>query len=112
MRETIPLKVQEYIAESGNWVVREWTNQLKDIKARSIIKRRIYHLQFGNLGDYKYVDGGIYEMRIHYGPGYRIYFGRIEDVIIVLLCGGDKSTQKHDIIKAQRYWQIFKEKNV
>ncbi len=55
----------------------------------------------GNLGDVKPVDGGVFEMRIDYGPGYRLYFVRHSDIMIILLCGGDKSTQRRDIVLAQ-----------
>lgn len=57
--------------------------------------------ELGNFGDFKFIDDGIYEMRIHYGPGYRIYYTKEDDVVVLLLAGGDKTTQKKDIEKAK-----------
>lgn len=63
----------------------------------------------GNLGDYKSLGEDLYELRLHFGSGYRIYYGELEDIIILLLCGGDKSTQSRDIIKAKNYFKEYKE---
>ncbi len=64
-------------------------------------------MEDGNLGDCSVVGAGVYEMRIHFGPGYRVYFGQEGTHIIVLLCGGDKSTQAKDIKRAQEYWADY-----
>ena len=61
-------------------------------------------MELGNLGDYKTVGGGVCELRINYSKGYRIYFGQVGSVIIILLSGGDKDTQQNDIQKAKQYW--------
>jgi putative addiction module killer protein len=81
---------------------------LRDIKAKTKIAQRLNRLNLGNLGDYKSVGGGVYELRIDYGSGYRIYFGQIGTTIILLLCGGDKRTQAKDIEIAQKYWQDYR----
>lgn len=60
--------------------------------------------QAGHLGDTRSVGGGVFEMRIHVGQGYRVYYGRQGDALVILLCGGSKSTQKDDIQAAQGYW--------
>ena len=77
----------------------DWLLNLKDLKGRAIIRARLERIKLGNLGDCKGLGVGISELRISFGPGYRVYFGR-QDTIIVLLCGGDKSSQKRDIVKA------------
>jgi putative addiction module killer protein len=83
-------------------VFDSWLNGLKDWKARARILARLDAAQLGNLGDVKVVGGGIREMRVHVGAGYRIYFVQREKVLLLLLCGGEKSTQTRDIAKAQR----------
>ncbi|UVK45244.1 type II toxin-antitoxin system RelE/ParE family toxin [Mesorhizobium sp. AR07] len=77
----------------------EWFKSLKDIRAKARIQVRIDRVELGNLGDTKFFDG-IGELRIDYGPGYRVYFVKAGNTIIILLCGGDKSSQKADIKKA------------
>jgi putative addiction module killer protein len=77
----------------------EWLRELKDTRAAERIAQRITRLQFGLLGDVKFFDG-IGELRIDTGPGYRVYFVQRGKVLIILLCGGDKSSQKKDIKRA------------
>ena len=81
---------------------RKWRTRLKDERARALIASRLDRLAYGHAGDAEPVGHGISELRIHHGPGYRIYFQRRGDTIIVLLCGGDKSTQAKDIKAATR----------
>ena len=83
-------------------IFRKWRTRLKDERARVLIASRLDRLAFGHAGDAQPVSQGISELRIHRGPGYRIYFQRRGDTIIVLLCGGDKSTQSKDIKAAKR----------
>ena len=78
-----------------------WHANLKDARARAKINLRIEQVKLGNFGDFKFVVDGIYEMRIHYGPGYRIYYTKKDDIVVLLLAGGDKSTQQKDIDKAK-----------
>lgn len=78
-----------------------WENNLRDDRALARINARIRRLGLGNAGDSKSVGGGVREMRIDYGPGYRVYYTQRGSEIIVLLIGGDKSTQKRDIVKAK-----------
>lgn len=79
-----------------------WLNKLKDAKAKARIVAKLRSAEMGNLGDVKPIGEGISEMRIHYGPGYRLYFVKQDEQIIILLSGGDKSSQKRDIEKAKR----------
>lgn len=78
----------------------QWLTKLKDMRARIAIMRRVERAQSGNLGDVKSVGESVYEMRIDMGPGYRLYYTIHGDEIIILLVGGDKSTQQRDIEKA------------
>jgi putative addiction module killer protein len=79
----------------------KWLASLRDRKARARIAVRIDRMAIGNPGDVKSVGGGVSEMRITYGPGYRVYFTRRGDVLVLLLCGGDKSSQARDIVAAK-----------
>ena len=78
----------------------QWLTKLKDMRARIAIMRRVERAQSGNLGDVKSVGECVYEMRIDMGPGYRLYYTMRGDEMIILLVGGDKSTQQRDIEKA------------
>jgi putative addiction module killer protein len=80
---------------------REWLDGLRDVAGRARIQARIGRLAAGNPGDHRNLDGGLSEMRVDVGPGYRVYYTRRGDVLIVLLVGGDKASQKQDIRKAQ-----------
>lgn len=79
----------------------EWLSSLADLRAVAQIAARIDRISFGLLGDVKPVGGGITEARIHYGPGYRLYFTQRGPELIILLCGGDKASQKRDIARAK-----------
>jgi putative addiction module killer protein len=81
-------------------VFAEWIGRLKDHRARARINIRIQRVRSGNFGDNSSVGDGVSEMRIDYGPGYRVYLAIRGKTIVVLLCGGDKSTQRKDIKKA------------
>ena len=83
----------------------EWRAGLRDSVARKRIGARIDRLSFGNFGDVKPVGDGVSELRLDFGPGYRIYFAQRGDVLVVLLCGGDKSSQRRDITNAKQMAQ-------
>ncbi len=87
----------------------DWLAKLRDVQGRARIARRIYRLAEGNPGDVKPVGEGVSELRIDYGPGYRVYFVQDGKVVIVLLCGGDKSSQSRDIAKANLLAKALKE---
>lgn len=80
---------------------QKWFESLRDLNARFRIAARIRRVSLGNLGDVKPVGEGVHELRITYGPGYRVYFIQHGDTVVVLLAGGDKSTQKRDIERAK-----------
>ena len=79
-----------------------WLDNLRDDKARKIIVKRIRTMSLGTLGDAGSIEGDLFEAKIHYGPGYRLYFVNRGKRIIIILCGGDKSTQNRDVDKAKR----------
>jgi putative addiction module killer protein len=87
----------------------DWLTSLKDRRAAARIAARILRLENGNLGDVKPVGEGVSELRINYGPGYRIYFTQAGRTVILLLCGGDKSTQARDITTAKKLAKAWKE---
>lgn len=105
--EVQPKEIQNYLREDGSSPFEEWLDSFGDKKVRSKIDNRIRRVRLGNLGDYKAVGEGVCELRIDYGPGYRIYFGQVRSTIVLLLCGGDKSTQERDIRKAIEYWRDY-----
>ena len=82
-------------------VYARWLDDLRDIRARARVQARVERLAAGNPGDVKPVGDGVSEMRIDYGPGYRVYFTRRGNEVVILLAGGDKSTQDADIKTAQ-----------
>jgi putative addiction module killer protein len=82
-----------------------WLDSLRDRTTRARILARLRRLAFGNMGDVAPVGDGISELRLHFGSGYRVYFVRRGDALILLLCGGDKSTQQRDIGRAKRLAQ-------
>ena len=80
----------------------DWLEGLRDSRAKARIITRLDRMEMGNFGDVKPVGGGVNELRIHYGPGYRVYFVRRGPVVVILLCGGDKRRQHADIAKAKK----------
>ena len=79
-----------------------WLSELRDKRAKARIAIRIDRVEDGNFGDHRSVGGGVSELRIHVGKGYRVYYTIRNEVIVILLCGGDKSTQSQDIQRAQQ----------
>ncbi len=103
------LTVLRYVAADGKTPVTEWANTL-DTPARAAVLKRFVRMTDGNFGDWKVVKNGngVRELRIHLGPGYRIYFAREGETVVLLLCGGAKGTQAADIERAKKYWQEWK----
>lgn len=90
---------------------RKWESRLRDKRAKTIIATRVMRLSEGLLGDVSSVGGGVSELRINYGPGYRLYFQQQGKYIILLLCGGDKDSQKRDIALARKLAKEWSERN-
>jgi len=82
-------------------VFEKWFLKLRDPSAKARIEIRLRRVALGNLGDVKYIGDGVSEIRVDYGPGYRVYFTRIGEIVILLLCGGDKASQDRDINTAK-----------
>ena len=100
----MPQSLQEYVTPRGRNPFREWLLGLRDVQARARIRVRLNRIRLGNFGDVKSVGDGVHELRIPHGPGYRVYFARRQQTVVLLLCAGDKSTQSADIEKAKEYW--------
>ena len=95
------MEVRRYLTTAGRNVFSEWLAELADRSAKARIADRIDRLSQGNPGDCKMLGGGLFELRINWGPGYRVYFKQTDKAVVLLLCGGDKSTQARDIKRAK-----------
>lgn len=102
------LTIREYVSADGKSYFREWLDSLT-VPVRARIQARVLRFETGNLGDHKSVGEGVWEARVMFGPGYRIYFGKEGRPIILLLLGGDKSSQAGDIRKARQFWKKYLE---
>lgn len=95
-----------YQTEKGSEPFNDWLDDLDD-SVRSRIQLRLDRVRLGNYGDYKGVGEGVYELRFFFGAGYRVYFAEEGNTVVLLICGGDKSSQTKDIAKAQSYWKEY-----
>jgi putative addiction module killer protein len=101
------IQLLEYITIDGENPFHKWLNSLKDRVARARIRVRLNRIRLGNFGDCKSVGKGVSELRVDSGPGYRVYYGKSETTVVILLCGGSKKSQSNDIQLAQEYWADF-----
>ena len=109
MRRAHPREVEVYQTPNGREPFTEWLESVQDLKTRRRIQARMNSLKIGNFGDFQFVGDGIFELRLHFGAGYRIYYSQIGNTIVLLLCGGSKSGQTRDINRAKTYWRQYKE---
>ena len=109
MRDAYPKRLQVYRDPNGREPFSIWFQSIQDTKTHDRIQARLDLIELGSLGDYGSVGDGVFELRFHFGAGYRIYFGQIDNTIVLLLCGGDKSSQRRDIARAKTYWRQHKE---
>jgi putative addiction module killer protein len=100
------LRLGVYVKSNGRSPFKDWVLGLKDVMGRAAVYHRLDRLAQGNPGDSTRL-GSIYELRLHQGPGYRIYFGQDGPLLVVLLVGGDKSTQSRDIKSATEHWNDY-----
>jgi putative addiction module killer protein len=104
------MEIRRYSTESGKDVVGEWLAELRDVRARAKISTRISRLEAGSFGDCKPVGGGVWELRIDWGLGYRVYYTLIGSAVVLLLCGGDKRKQSADIQRAVEFLKDYKQR--
>ena len=102
------IRIEMYVTEEGKVPFSKWLHSLKDRKDRAKVRVCLDRVRLGNMGKYKSIGKGVSEIKINYGPGYRIYFGEAGKKVILLLLGGDKKKQQTDIKKAQEYWADYK----
>lgn len=102
------IRIEMYTTASGIVPFERWLEDLRDRTTRAKIRVQVDRLSLGNFGKCRFLKAGLGELRIEWGPGYRVYFGRVGPTVVVLLCGGDKSTQARDIRRAQEYWEDFR----
>jgi putative addiction module killer protein len=103
-------ELRVYRTKDGKEPFTKWLESLKDKITRAQVTNRLNRVMQGNYGDCEPVGNGVYELRIHYGAGYRVYFAEQEKTLVLLLLGGSKRTQNKDIQKAKQYWEEFKER--
>ncbi len=105
--EPIPRELLTYETEDGKCPFDEWLTGLKDVSGRAIIRKRLNRVRLGNLGNTRSLGDGVWELKIDFGPGYRVYYGEDGPRIVVLLVGGDKGSQSKDIESAKEYWEDY-----
>src|SRR6185437_1179782 len=102
------IELRYYQTRDGRRPFTHWLEDLRDRQARTRIAARLARVAIGGIGDAKPVGEGVMELKIDWGPGYRVYFARAGKVIVLLLCGGDKRTQQKDIDRAKEYFEDYK----
>ena len=96
--------IEYYETDTGKCPYLEWEGELT-VELRAQIRKRLNRVRLGNFGDIDHIEGSIFELRIHSGPGYRIYYAKKGNKIVILLCAGSKRSQSRGIEKAKKYWQ-------
>jgi putative addiction module killer protein len=106
-----PKELLAYRTREGRIPFNEWLDELDDQNIVARILARLARVRRGNLGDARSVGEGVSELRVDYGPGYRVYFAQKGQTLVILLCGGDKRTQEKDIQRAKQYWHDYKQRD-
>lgn len=104
-------EIRHYVDESGNDLYQDWITALRDQVAKIAIYRRVARIAVGNVGDHKFLQDGVWELRIDVGQGYRVYYAQVESKVILLILGGDKRTQDADIAKASKLLRNWEKRN-
>lgn len=105
-------KISGYLTDAGRDPFKEWLENLSDRQARARVLVRIHRMAAGNFGDCKPVADGVWELRIDYGPGYRVYYAKTGEKYVLILAGGDKRRQQADIDIALEYWKNWNRRNI
>jgi putative addiction module killer protein len=105
-----PLDLELYTTTDGQIPFQEWLDELRDRQGQAKIKARLARVRKGNLGNCKSLGDGVLELKVDFGPGYRVYFGQAGKTIVLLLCGGDKGSQARDIQAAKTYWAEYEQR--
>lgn len=105
------IEIRHYVSPAGKDIFDAWLTRLADPRAQAKIVSRLNRLAVGNFGDCKALRQGLYELRIDWGPGYRVYYAMIGRECVLLLCGGDKRKQSSDIERALEYLKDYKERS-
>ena len=108
--QAFPFEIEYYITAKGDKIFKEWLEGLRDVNGRARVRVRLDRARLGNLGDHKHLDQGVWELRIDYGPGYRVYFAKSGNRLVLLLIGGDKGSQRRDIETAIAYLHDYEER--
>jgi putative addiction module killer protein len=103
--------VRHYLTEQGRDPYLEWLKKLRDPIAKVHVVRRSNRMESGNFGDHKFCRDGVWELRVNQGPGYRVYYGLADSLVVLLLCGGSKDTQGADIERAIGYWKNWQQRS-
>ncbi len=106
--DVTPREVRVYQTPQGRTPYADWFESVRDERAKQRIQARLARVRSGNLGQTNRVGGGVQELKLDYGPGYRVYFGLDGQTLVILLIGGDKRTQHEDIQQAKAYWADYK----
>ena len=105
------IEIRRYVSRGGKDVFDDWLSELADARAQAKIATRINRLAAGNFGDCMPLRHGVCELRIDWGPGYRVYYAMVGKVCVLLLCGGDKRKQTSDIDRAIEYLRDYRERS-
>jgi putative addiction module killer protein len=102
--------VLHYLTLTGRCPFQEWIESVKSGTVKAVVAARVNRIRSGTLGDWKAVGDGVFELRIDLGPGYRVYFGRVGETVVILLAGGEKRSQDSDIKRAKGYWSDYEKR--
>src|SRR5215468_4235632 len=105
------MEIRHHLTAAGRDPFQEWLDKLKDLTARVAIQRRVDRVAAVHFGEHKFLQDGVWELKIDLGPGYRVHYARTRSTVVLLLCGGTKRTQAADIATAMRYWRDYQQRS-